>query len=228
MRSSGILVSVALLALAGCATSRSDVVAYNPEGFAAPDAAPIEALASDYRIAPLDKILVTVFQVQQLSGEYQVDLTGKIGMPLIGAVDAVNLTTTELQERLKQRLSANYLKNPDVIVGVVAATGSNVTIEGAVRRPGVYPNFGRMTLLQAMAVGGGLDPTANEKRVFVFRQVDGQRMIAGFDLQTIRRGQEPDPEIYRGDIIVVEGSRMKETWAQTLQTVQVFGLFRPI
>ncbi|KPF63266.1 hypothetical protein IP79_10265 [Porphyrobacter sp. AAP60] len=201
---------------------------YNPEGFVAPDAPLIEALASDYRIAPLDKLAVNVFQVERLSGEYQVDLTGRIVMPLVGAVDAVNLTTDELQERLKQRLSVDYLKNPDVTVGVVAATGSNITVEGAVRRPGLYPNFGTMTLIQAVAVSGGMDPTANPKRVFVFRQVDGRRMIAGFDLTTIRNGQEPDPEIYRGDIIIVQGSKSKETWQQVFQGVQTFGIFRPI
>lgn len=217
-----------LVLVAGCSTSRSDEVAYNPEGFVAPDPPSIELIASDYRIAPLDKLSVRIFQVEQLSGEYQVDLTGRIALPLVGAVDAVNLTTDELQARLEQLLSASYLKNPDVTVGIISATGSNITIEGAVRRPGLYPNFGTMTLLQAMAVGGGLDPTANPKRVFVFRQIDGQRMIAGFDLTTIRKGQEPDPEIYRGDIIVVEGSRMKETWQQVVQGVQTFGIFRPI
>jgi polysaccharide export outer membrane protein len=202
-------------------------VAYNPEGFGQPDVQKIEMIGSDYRIAPLDKLSVRVFQVDQLSGEYQVDLTGRIAMPLIGSVDAVNLTTDEFKTRLEQALSAQYLKNPDVTVGIVAATGSNITVEGAVRRPGIYPNFGRMTLLQAMAVGGGLDPTANEKRVFVFRQIDGQRMIAGFDLETIRRGQEPDPEIYRGDIVVVEGSKTKETWQRLFQGIQSFGVFRP-
>lgn len=216
------------IALAGCATSRSDDVAYNPAGFAAPDVPVIERLSAEYLIAPLDKISINVFQVEQLSGEYQVDLTGKIAMPLVGSVEAVNLTTSQLQEVLKERLSVNYLKNPDVTVGILAATGSNITIEGAVRKPGLYPNFGKMSLIQAVAIGGGLEPTANAKRVFVFRQVDGKRMVAGFDLTTIRTGQEPDPEIYRGDIIVVQGSRMKENWAQVLQSVQTFGIFRPI
>lgn len=213
--------------LSGCATSRSDDVAYSPEGFSAPDMTSVATLAEDYRIAPLDKLSVSVFQVEQLSGEYQVDLTGKIALPLLGAVPAVNLTTTELQNELRRRLAASYLKNPDVTVGILAATGSNITVDGAVRRPGIYPNFGSMTLVRAVAVGGGLDATSNPKRVFVFRQVDGQRMVAGFDLTTIRKGQEPDPEIYRGDIIVVEGSKSKENLTQILQGVQAFGLFRP-
>lgn len=224
----GLLPALLLLVLGGCGSTRAEQVVYNPEGFAAPDAQPIEVIGADYRIAPLDKLSVTVFQVAQLSGEYQVDLTGRIAMPLIGSVDAVNLTTDELRDQLQRKLGANYLKNPDVTVGIVAATGSNITVEGAVRRPGIYPNFGKMTLVQAMALGGGLDTTANPKRVFVFRQVGGQRMIAGFDLTTIRRGEEPDPEVFRGDIIVVEGSQTKETWQRVFQSVQTFSVFRPL
>ncbi len=220
-------IGISALLLTGCASTRSKDVAYSPEDFAAPDAPAMETIAADYRIAPLDKLSISVFQVEQLSGEYQVDLTGRIAMPLVGSLDAVNLTTDELRERLSQRLSERYLKNPDVTVGIISATGSNITVEGAVRRPGIYPNFGRMTLLQAMALGGGLDTTANEKRVFIFRQIDGKRQIAGFDLTTIRTGQEPDPEIYRGDIVVVSGSQAKETWQRLFQGVQTFGVFRP-
>lgn len=224
----GTLSALLLVSLGGCGSTRAEQVVYNPQGFAAPDAQQIEVIGADYRIAPLDKLSVTVFQVAQLSGEYQVDLTGRIAMPLIGSVDAVNLTTDELREQLQRKLGADYLKNPDVTVGIVSATGSNITVEGAVRRPGIYPNFGKMTLVQAMALGGGLDTTANPKRVFVFRQVGGQRMIAGFDLTTIRRGEEPDPEVFRGDIIVVEGSQAKETWQRVFQGVQTFGVFRPL
>jgi polysaccharide export outer membrane protein len=226
-RKNGLLLLTGLLFVSACGTSRTDDVAYNPEGFSAPDPVTVETVASDYRLAPLDKVLVNVFQVEQLSGEYQVDLTGRINMPLIGSIEAVNQTTEELQARLEERLAIDYLKDPDVTVGIVAATGSNITIEGAVRRPGLYPNFGSMSLVQAVAIGGGLDPTANPKRVFVFRQIEGKRMIAGFDLTTIRRGEEPDPEVYRGDIIVVEGSKSKETWQRVFQGVQTFGIFRP-
>lgn len=222
-----LLSAVCVISLAGCSTSRADGVTYSPTDFAAPDDVEPQALTADYKIAPLDKLRVDVFQVEQLSGEYQVDLTGRIAMPLVGSVDAANLTADQFQGRLVEVLSKDYLVNPDVTVGVLEATGSSITIEGAVNRPGIYPNFGTMTLLQSMAVGGGLTATANEKRVFVFRQVDGRRMIAGFDLTTIRRGTEPDPEVYRGDIIVVESSKAKENRQDILRGIQVLGVFRP-
>lgn len=222
----GILL-VACMGLSACAGSRSSYVSYETAEFGEPDAPSATRLTSEYRIAPLDKLAVNVFQVDQLSGEYQVDLTGNIAMPLVGNVSVVDLTTEEAREQLAQRLSEDYLRDPDVTVGVVEATGSSVTIEGSVENPGVYPMFGNLTLLQAMALGGGLDEYANPRTVVVFRQIDGQRMAAGFDLTTIRRGEDPDPEIYRGDIIVVDGSQTRRAWRDVLQTVPIFSIFRP-
>lgn len=221
------ILSAICVCVSACAGSRSNYVSYETAGFGEPDAPSATRLTSEYRIAPLDKLAVNVFQVEQLSGEYQVDLTGNIAMPLIGNVSLVDLTTDEAQAHLAVRLSEEYLRDPDVTVGIVEATGSSVTIEGSVNSPGVYPTFGNLTLLQAMALGGGLDEFANPRTVVVFRQIDGQRMAAGFDLTTIRRGEDPDPEIYRGDIIVVDGSQTRRAWRDVIQTVPIFSIFRP-
>lgn len=221
------LAGVLLALLAGCTGSRSDYVSYERPDFGEPDAPSMTRLAQDYRIAPLDKLSINVFQVDQLSGEYQVDLTGNIAMPLVGNVEAVDKTPEELQEHLAAVLSETYLRNPDVTVGVTEATGSSITVEGSVRRPGVYPTFGNLTLLQAMALGGGPDEFANPRTVVIFRQIDGERMAAGFDLTTIRRGEDPDPEVYRGDIIVVDGSNTRRAWRDVLQSIPVFSIFRP-
>ena len=77
-------------------------------------------------------------------------------------------------------------------------------------------------------MGGGLAEFANPKTVVVFRQVDGKRMAAAFDLTTIRKGEDPDPQVYRGDIIVVDGSNTKRAWRDVIQSVPLLGLFRPI
>lgn len=223
---SAVLVT-SVITLPGCTGTRSDYVAYDRTDFGVPDAPSATQLAADYRIAPLDKLAINVFQVEQLSGEYQVDLTGNIAMPLVGNVSAADMTTVELQDHLATVLSETYLRNPDVTVGIVEATGSSVTIEGSVRRPGVYPTFGNLTLLQAMAMGGGLDEYANPRTVVIFRQIDGQRMAAGFDLTNIRRGEDPDPEVYRGDIIVVDGSQTRRAWRDIIQTIPIFSIFRP-
>lgn len=222
------LVLVPILAVvSACSTSRSDTMAYNPEGFTAPDAPSAMALESTYRIGPLDKLAVNVFQVPDLSGEYQVDLAGFIAMPLLGNVRAVDKTSDELQAEISHLLSLDYLKDPDVTVGVLSATASQVTVEGSVNKPGLYPIFGKMTLLQVVAQSGGLDDTANPKRIAVFRQIDGVRQVAAFDLTTIRTGEDTDPAIYRGDIIVVDGSKTKKAWRDTISSMPILNVFRP-
>lgn len=217
-----------LLFLGGCASSRGGNIPYAVEGFSEPDAPSMTTLDPSYRIGPLDKLSINVFLVGDLSGEYVVDLTGNIAMPLLGNVRAVDKTPAELQEQLTESLSAKYLKNPQVSVGVLEATGSMLTVEGSVKKPGMYPAYGKTSLIQAIAVSGGLDDTANPKRVAVFRQIGGQRVAAAFDLTTIRSGEEEDPQVYRGDIIVVDGSKTKQAWRNIIYSVPFFGLFRPL
>src|SRR5665213_1061516 len=85
-----------LAALAGCASSRGGPIPYNPTGFVAPDSPSTQALEDDYKIAPLDTLHIEVFQVPDLTRDFDVDLTGMISMPLIGSVKAVGLTTAQL------------------------------------------------------------------------------------------------------------------------------------
>jgi polysaccharide export outer membrane protein len=78
-----------------------------------------------------------------------------------------------------------------------------------------------------VARAGGLDESANPKRVAIFRQIEGKRMAAAFDLTDIRDGEAPDPEVYRGDIIVVDGNSIRRAWQDTMQSIGIFNIFRP-
>lgn len=223
-----LVILMMFVSLSACTSSRGGTIPYGVADFGQPDAPSAAILETDYRIAPLDKLAVNVFQVKELSGEYQVDLTGHIAMPLIGSVRAVDQTTGELQGLLTQKLSAKYLKDPDVTVGISEAGGSKITVEGEVRKSGLLTVYGKTSLLQAIALAGGLQDTANEKRIAIFRQIDGQRMAAAFDLTTIRGGLEPDPEVFRGDIIVVDGSKAKKAMRDVVGALPIAGLFRPL
>jgi polysaccharide export outer membrane protein len=219
----------ALASLAGCGDKRGGNIPYNPAGFVAPDPVGTNiSLEEDYRINPLDTLKVTVFQVPELSGDFDVDLTGNIGLPLVGNVKAVGLTTSELDQRLTQLLGAKYLQKPDVSVGVRTSSSRIITVDGAVRTPGQFPVNSKLTLLQVIALAHGPDESANPRRVAVFRQIQGQRMAAAFDLTSIRRGQAEDPRVYSGDIIVVDGSKIKEVQKQILQSLPIIGLFNPL
>ena len=218
-------VAVAFLT-AGCADSRGGSIPYD-RPLAAPDAPTIQAVDSDYRIAPLDKVTIKVFKGEEISGDYDVDLAGHISLPLVGEVEAVNMTTAELDETLTQLLGRKYFEHPDVSVAIKESRGHVVTVDGAVGQAGQYPVAGPMTLVQAVALARGTRDDANPRRVAVFRTIGGQRQAAAFDLTAIRRGQAPDPRIYAGDIVVVDGSRIKEVQRQIFSSVPLLGFFRP-
>lgn len=214
------------LLVAGCANKRGGDIPYNTT-LAPPDAPSKTALEADYRIAPLDTLKVAVFQVADLSGEFEVDLTGNIAMPLIGNVRAVDLTTDELDQRITQALGAKYLQNPDVSVGILKSTARIVTVDGSVRSPGQFAVAGPTTLMQVIAQAKGTDENANPRRVAIFRTISGQRMAAAFDLTDIRRGKAEDPKIFSGDIIVVDGSSVKAAQREILQTLPLLSIFSP-
>jgi polysaccharide export outer membrane protein len=221
------LVVLACALLASCAGTRGGPIPYDVQNFPAPDAPTTMGLEEDYKIAPLDTLHVSVFQVADLTGDYDVDLTGTISMPLIGSVRAVDLTTKQLNQKIALLLSEKYLQHPDVSVAVKSSSTRNITVDGSVRQAGVFAVTGRLTLLQVIALAHGTDENANPHRVAVFRTVQGQRMAAAFDLASIRRGQAVDPRVYSGDIVVVDGSKVKGTWATILQSLPLLAIFRP-
>ncbi|WP_146150933.1 polysaccharide biosynthesis/export family protein [Allosphingosinicella deserti] len=213
--------------LAGCAGTRGGNLPYHPsaEEFGEPDSPALAALEANYRISPLDKLKVNVFQVADLSAEYEVDLTGNIAMPLVGNVRAVDLTTDQLDAKLTQVLSEKYLQSPDVSVSVLSSSTRVVTVDGAVQDPGVYPVNGRITLVQVIARAKGTADDANPRRVAIFRQIGGERMAAAFDLTDIRRGKVEDPRVYSGDIVVVDGSSVRAAQRELLTALPVVGFF---
>jgi polysaccharide biosynthesis/export protein len=218
--------AAAAFLLAACADSAGGPIPYNV-ALGSPDAPTLAPLGSDYRIAPMDTVTVKVFKSEDLTGDYQVDLTGNISMPLIGEVPAANMTTAQLDQRLTQVLGQKYFEHPDVSVGIKASSRRSVTVDGAVKQAGTFPVAGPTSLMQAVALAGGTTEDANARRVAVFRTVGGARQAAAFDLASIRHGQAPDPQIYPGDIVVVDGSAIKESFKRIMQTFPVLSIFRP-
>ena len=215
------------LLLAGCTEGRGGPLPYD-FAMPAPDAPSVVPLENDYRIAPLDKLAIKVLKMDDLTGEYNVDLAGNISLPLIGEVKAVNRTTAQLDSELTSKLGEKYLENPDVSVGIKESTSRVVTVDGAVREPGAFPTIGPTSLMRAVASAKGITEDANPHRVAVFRTVNGQRQGAAFDLVAIRRGQSPDPQLYAGDIVVVDGSSIRQAYKQILGSLPLLAIFGPL
>lgn len=222
----GLAVSGAV-ALGGCASGPSVVATPNAEQYFPVYSASGTALG--YRINPLDKINITVFQVEDLTlKEVQVDASGKILLPLIGSVQAAGFTTTELSENIAARLSERYMHSPQVSVLVAESVAQKVTVEGSVNEAGVYELKGETTLLQAIAMAKGPSRVASLDDIAVFRRVNGERMVAVFDLAAIRSGTAEDPMIMGNDVVVVGLSNVKGAWREVVSALPALAIFAPI
>jgi polysaccharide export outer membrane protein len=155
-------------------------------------AAHAQAASDQYRLGPGDKVRVTVFGDDQLSGEFQVDANGAIAMPLIGNVDAGGRTTNELAANVVQKLQKDYLKNPKVSVEVIDYRPFYIL--GEVRNPGSYPYVNGMRVMNAVALAGGFTYRAREGHMKINRDVDGKMQELDADQATV---------VLPGDVIEV-------------------------
>ena len=182
--------------------------------------------ASDYRIGAQDLLSISVFGVQELNKDVRVNSNGQISLPLVGGVMAGGRTIPELEAELARKYSDGYLQKPQVSVFVKEFTSQRVTLEGAISKPGIYPITGKTTLLQAIALAGGIDDkTADLGGIVLMRQVNGKRMAAAYDLRQVRKGVIDDPLVYGDDIIVIEQSRSKTSLRRFIEAIPALGIF---
>lgn len=181
---------------------------------------------SEYRIGVQDVISVRVFQEPDLTfEEIQVDASGTINYPLVGRTVAAGRTPFELSSAIQEALGTRFIRSPQVVVGVVQSAALRVTVEGSVEGPGVYEIAGTSTLLEAIARAKGPTRTAALDQVVVFRDIEGERAGAVFNLQDIREGKAPDPQIVGGDRIVVGFSALKGAYRDFIQAAPLFNVF---
>lgn len=185
--------------------------------------------ATDYRIGALDKLDIAVFQEPELSAkELQVDASGNIAMPLVGTVAAKGKTASELGKQLEALFDAKYLRDSQVTVTVASSVSQKVSVQGEVSEPGVYAMSGPTTLLDVISMAKGETEIAQLKEVVVFRNINGQRMGAVFDIASIRRGQSADPVIEGNDLVVVGRSAARKFWSDVVSASPLLNVFRPV
>lgn len=180
---------------------------------------------SEYHVGPQDLLEISIFQVKDLDRTVRVNSGGQISLPLIGVVQAGGKTVQELEVEIASKLAKGYLQAPQVSVFVKEFTSQRVTVDGAVGKPGIFPLTGDISLLQTIATAGGITSSANLKGVVVFRMVGGKKMAAVFDLKKIRAGKAEDPQIYGGDIVVVDESGTKTAISRIISAVPLLNVF---
>ncbi|WP_016745167.1 polysaccharide biosynthesis/export family protein [Rhizorhabdus wittichii] len=127
-------------------------------------------LAPGYVLGTGDKLRINVFGEPKLDGEYVVSSTGIVSFPLIGNVPASGQTVEALQESIRSKLAAGYLKDPRVSAEVL--NYRPFYILGEINKPGEYPFVNGITVQQAVAMAGGFSYRANTKRVFIKRALE--------------------------------------------------------
>jgi protein involved in polysaccharide export with SLBB domain len=137
---------------------------------AADKTAPNASDHMEYRLAPGDRIKVTVYGHEDLSGQFEVDGAGRVSLPLIQYVKAANLTDRELEKAIIKKLKPDYLVNPKVSVEILSYRPFYVM--GEVKNPGKYPYVSGMTVVNAIAIAGGFTYRAKTDGIYVTRAND--------------------------------------------------------
>lgn len=224
LRGKAAVAALALIGTAGCSELHT---ANLPSGESAYAVIPQTATGiKQGAIQPGDRLYIRVVGEADLtSDQYWVDGGGKVQVPFAGELDAGGHTTGELQAEITERLGAQYIRDPAVAVSIVQHAASSVTVEGEVQKAGRFEASQGLTLLGALALAQSTTNNAKLDEVVVFRELNGVRQAARFDLGQIRKGGAPDPQIIAGDVVVVGRSAIKGTWHDLLQAAPLFNIF---
>lgn len=148
--------------LAGCSSYRPAPAAFH------------EVLDQPYRLGAGDRVRITVFDQEGLTNVYNVDQSGYISFPLVGAVPARGHTVQQLEGEIAAKLRQGYLRDPDVSAEMDRYRP--VFVMGEVGAAGQYSYVPGLTVQKAVATAGGYSPRANQDSVDITRDINGKVM----------------------------------------------------
>lgn len=150
---------------------------------------PAPAADAEYKIGPGDVLTIDVYHEPEVSQTLPVRPDGRLSLPLAGEIPAQGLTAAQLQAEIAKRLQ-KYIDHPDVTVMLKDAISQRFNILGMVTKPGSYPLDHPTTILDAIAVAGGLRDFANRKHIYLIRKraKDGQEMRYPFNYDWVSQG----------------------------------------
>ena len=189
----------AALALAVCSIaplSAKDKDADKKPAAAAP------ALPDEYRMGAGDKLRIEVYKDAQLSQSAQVRPDGKVTLPLLGDLTAAGLTPIELRDAITANLR-EYVTNPTVTVIVVEATAATAYVMGEVNHPGAVNLQAPITVMQALALAGGLKDFADAKNIRILRRGASGEQALTFNYKEAMKSARAPLYLRPGDTVVV-------------------------
>ena len=184
------------VALAGCSTAPGVQTAQYAEAsssYAGP--APMRDSAGPYLLGPGDRLRIKVYSDPDMTGEYEVNSSGAVALPLVGDVKASGLTTHQLEQAIARRMKGKVATEPHVSVEMAAYAPYYVF--GEVKNAGEFQYHLGLTVADAVAAAGGLTYRANEHKIFLRRAGAQAEQIVTLDVPI---------RIYPGDNIRVAES----------------------
>jgi polysaccharide export outer membrane protein len=145
-----------------------------------------ESTDQSYQLGPGDKVRLNVFGEADLSGDFDIDGSGYIRLPLIGQIKASGLTIRGFEEKFVEALKDGYVKDPRVSIEVI--NYRPFYIIGEVNKPGQYSYVDGMNALNAVALAGGYTPKADKSEVYIQRNGKEEAEFPSNERTNIRPG----------------------------------------
>ena len=157
----------------------------------------------DYKIGPQDLLEITVFEVEKLNKTVRVSSQGNINLPLLGILKVKGLSADELEKEIRSLLAEKYIQDPQVNVLIKEYRNQRISVMGAVKNPNVFDVTGQKTILEMLAMAGGLRDDAGQL-LFLLRPPKLEEET----VKEAKRGDEPKPEAFVIDLegLLVEGN----------------------
>lgn len=176
---------------------------------------------SDYKLGPGDLIEVTVFGVEDFNFAVRIGPTGTVNLPHLGRVAVAGLTVAQLEQQLKHQLDGRFIINPQVFVSIREYQAHPIFVLGAVNRPGQYQMIQPLTLLDVIAMAGGLDLTSADDYALIQRRRTenpgaqdgpsaGELEIIRAELEGLQQEGAPhtNPVLQPGDVVQVPARKV--------------------
>jgi polysaccharide export outer membrane protein len=182
--------------LAGCSAASGIQPAQYAEAsasYARP--APMRGSDGPYILGPGDRVNIKVYSDPDMSGQYEVNSSGAVSLPLVGDIKAIGLTTHQLEQTIAARMKGKVATEPHVSVEM--ASYAPFYVMGEVKKAGEYQYHIGLTVADAIATAGGLTYRANERRIFLRRAGATAEHVVTLDVPV---------KIYPGDNIRVAES----------------------
>ena len=174
----------------------------SPTLAAGPESGATLPVAADYHLGLGDKLRIEVYRDTQLSQSVQIRPDGKITLPLVGDLEANGRTPIELRDVITRQLK-DYMTNPVVTVIVVETKAPVAYVMGEVNHPGAISLQAPLTVLQALAIAGGLKDFANAKNIRILRKGPAGMQMISFNYKDALKSARAPVYLRPGDTVVV-------------------------